>query len=184
MAEVINNTSPEFWKPSAVLAPADASISSAPGLSGVGVCTGCGGEFMIGAKFCHRCGLVRAVQQAAAGLAISEPSIVSFWPKVSAALRVGADKATDTWQRISFPRWLRYLHFHEIKRSIGLPTAALIAFIVGLGCVAGAIGISLFYKASTLAEFQAIQLWRIEWLLGATAAFVAGILLKRPPDND
>jgi len=64
-----------------------------------------------------------------------------------------------------------------------LPTAALVAFMVGLGCVAGAIGVGLFFKASNLGEFQAIQLWRIEWLLAATAAFVAGILLKKPSDE-
>jgi hypothetical protein len=28
-------------------------------------------------------------------------------------------------------------------------------------------------------DWQAIQLWRIEWLLGAAAAFVAGCLLKK-----
>ncbi len=67
---------------------------------------------------------------------------------------------------------------------IGLPTAALIAFMIGLSCVAGAIGLSLFYRASNLAEFQAIQMWRIEWLLAATASFVAGILLKKPSDKD
>ena len=53
----------------------------------------------------------------------------------------------------------------------------------GLGCVAGCIVVSLFYSASNLAEFQAIQMWRIEWLLAATASFVAGILLKKP-DQD
>ena len=53
-----------------------------------------------------------------------------------------------------------------------------------MGCVAGAIGVSLFYNASNLAEFQAIQMWRIEWLLAATASFVAGILLKKPSDID
>jgi hypothetical protein len=89
------------------------------------------------------------------------------------------------WRRISFPEWLRYLHFHEIQSLVGLPTASLIAFIIGLGCVAGAIGVSLFYRAANLAEFQAIQMWRIEWLLAATASFVAGILLKPSgPDND
>ena len=95
-----------------------------------------------------------------------------------------AGSIAAAWSRISFPDWLRYLHFHEIKRSIGLATAALIAFMIGLGCVAGAIGLSLFYRASTLAEFQAIQMWRIEWLLAATASFVAGILLKKPSDKD
>jgi hypothetical protein len=31
----------------------------------------------------------------------------------------------------------------------------------------------------TAVDWQAIQLWRIEWLLGAVAAFIAGALLKR-----
>ena len=61
-----------------------------------------------------------------------------------------------------------------------MPTPSLIAFFIGIGCVLGAIGVSLVFKASNLAEFQAIQMWRIEWLLGATASFVAGILLKKP----
>jgi hypothetical protein len=50
--------------------------------------------------------------------------------------------------------------------------------------VAGAIGVSLFYRASNLSEFQAVQMWRIEWLLAATASFAAGILLKRPSSDD
>ena len=78
------------------------------------------------------------------------------------------------------PTWLRYLHFHEIKRSIGLPTPSFVAFMIGLGCILGMVGVSLFYRASNLAEFQAIQMWRIEWLLAAIASFVAGLLLKRP----
>jgi hypothetical protein len=86
--------------------------------------------------------------------------------------------------RASFPAWLKYLHFHEIKRWVGLPTGSLIAFLIGLGCVAGALAISLFYRATNLAEFQAIQMWRMEWLLAATASFVAGILLRSPSDGE
>ena len=100
------------------------------------------------------------------------------------ALRSNWTQLAARARKISLPRWLQYLHFHEIQRWIGLPTPALIAFILGLGCVAGAVAVSLFYKASNLAEFQAIQMWRIEWLLAATASFVAGILLKRPSGND
>jgi len=99
-------------------------------------------------------------------------------------IRQRASRVAATWRKVSFPDWLHYLHFHEIKRGVGLPTAALVAFIVGLGCVVGAIAVSLFYRASNLAEFQAIQMWRIEWLLAATASFVAGILLKKPSDTD
>jgi len=53
-----------------------------------------------------------------------------------------------------------------------------------VGCVAGAIGVSFFYKASNLAEFDAIQMWRLQWLVAATASFVAGILLKKPSGSN
>jgi hypothetical protein len=92
--------------------------------------------------------------------------------------------AVAAGRKLTLPNWMQYLHFHRIKRWIGLPTPALIAFMIGLGCVAGAISVSLVYRASNLAEFQAIQMWRIEWLLAATASFVAGILLKKSSDPD
>jgi hypothetical protein len=38
--------------------------------------------------------------------------------------------------------------------------------------------------AKTLVDWQAIQFYRAEWLLAATAAFVAGILLKKPSGRD
>jgi len=85
-------------------------------------------------------------------------------------------------QKIRIPEWLHYLHFHEIKGRIGLPTASLIAFGVGLGCIAGALLVGLL-TAKTLVDWQAIQFYRAEWLLGATASFVAGILLKKPSGN-
>jgi hypothetical protein len=55
--------------------------------------------------------------------------------------------------------------------------------MIGLGCIAGAICVSFIYKAQTFADWQAIQFWRIEWLLGATASFVVAILLKRSTDG-
>ena len=109
-------------------------------------------------------------------------AVDSLWPASVARLQSWSRSAVAAGRKLTLPGWMRYLHFHEIKRWIGLPTAALIAFMIGLGCVAGAIGVSLVYRASNLAEFQAIQMWRIEWLLAATASFVAGILLKKPSD--
>jgi hypothetical protein len=144
-------------------------------------CADCATEFMIGAGFCHKCGSTRPVVSASGAAAFD-----NGWDRTIAwsatCVRSSADYVASTWRKISFPAWMRYLHFHEIQSAIGLPTASLIAFITGLGCVAGAIGVSLFYKASNMAEFQAIQMWRIEWLLAATAAFVAGILLKKPSE--
>lgn len=137
-------------------------------------CAGCGTEFLFGARFCHACGSRRAAYSSKA------PAANDFWGTARAKAHSLFSYSAEVWERTSFPAWMQYLHFHEIQRRVGLPTASLVSFMIGLGCVAGAIGVSLFYKASNLAEFQAIQMWRIEWLLAATASFVAGILLKKP----
>jgi hypothetical protein len=81
------------------------------------------------------------------------------------------------------PAWLHYLSFSEIKMRLGLPTAPLIAFFMGVGCVAGALLVGLL-TAKTLVDWQAIQFYRAEWLLAATASFAAGILLKKPSDSN
>lgn len=182
MAEVVNDAQQEFWRSPTVLAVAAEPIPPiAPSQGMTDACSDCHSEFMIGARFCHTCGLRRPA------LAEADASVrgaAGLWARGIASARPWVDSAGAYWREISFPDWLHYLHFHEIKRWVGLPTGALIAFMIGLGCVAGAIGVSLFYRASNLAEFQAIQMWRIEWLLAATASFVAGILLKRPSDGD
>jgi hypothetical protein len=59
----------------------------------------------------------------------------------------------------------------------------MIAFVIGICCVAGALLVGLI-TARTLVEWQAVQFYRAEWLLAATAAFVAGILLKKPSSGD
>ncbi|HTC57209.1 MAG TPA: hypothetical protein VK706_12410 [Candidatus Sulfotelmatobacter sp.] len=181
MAEVVPNAEQEFWRSPAVAEPAVELALPAPAQEMADACAHCATEFMIGAKFCHTCGWRRRVM-AAPGT--NAATIAVLWARSLAWLRPWASSVAASWSEISFPDWLRYLHFHEIKRWVGLPTAALIAFMIGLGCVAGAIGVSLFYRASNLAEFQAIQMWRIEWLLAATASFVAGILLKKPSDSE
>ena len=66
----------------------------------------------------------------------------------------------------------------HLRRALGLGNAALLAFAVGLLSLVIAVLLSSFYSATTTIEWQAIQLWRIQWLLAAVAALVAGILLK------
>jgi hypothetical protein len=61
----------------------------------------------------------------------------------------------------------------------GLTTPSLIAFLVGTVCIVGALAVGVVFSARTLLDWQAIQIWRIEWLLGAIAGFVAGCLLKK-----
>jgi hypothetical protein len=181
MAEVVQDTQQEFWRSPTVLEPAVEAILPAAAQDMAEACADCGTEFMIGARFCHTCGRRRPVMAGAGAEAALMPRL---WAQNVAWIRAWGGSFAASWHTISLPRWLHYLHFHEIKRWVGLPTAALIAFMIGLGCVVGAIGVSLFYRASNLAEFQAIQMWRIEWLLAGTASFVAGILLKKPSDSD
>ena len=67
----------------------------------------------------------------------------------------------------------------SLGERLGLTTPAVIAFLVGVLCVVGALAVSVFFSARTVLDWQAIQLWRIEWLLAAVAAFAAGCLLKK-----
>ena len=78
-------------------------------------------------------------------------------------------------------RWnpLRYLDLDRIKTVLGLPLASVIAFFIGMVCAIAAAATSLLYSASTLLDWQAVQIWRMEWLLAAITAFVAGILVKK-----
>lgn len=87
-----------------------------------------------------------------------------------------------SWSTMKPPSWTHYLHFHEIKDRVGLSTGSLVAFVIGLACLAGALLVGLF-TVKTWNDFQAIQSYRMEWLLAATASFVAGILLKKPSQN-
>ncbi|MGB8733506.1 MAG: hypothetical protein WCC99_19805 [Candidatus Sulfotelmatobacter sp.] len=185
MTEVVHDAPQEFWSPPSIVgSPSQVALPPVACDEMADACSNCGSEFMIGARFCHTCGLRRAVLTTSPVLVKTDAEVIAgLWAKNVAGVKAGVSWAVDSWHAIPFPNWLHYLHFHEIKRWVGLPTAALIAFFIGLGCVVGAIGVSLFYKASNLAEFQAIQMWRVEWLLAATASFVAGILLKQPSDN-
>ena len=69
--------------------------------------------------------------------------------------------------------------FASLGERLGLTTPAVIAFLAGVLCVVGALGVSVFFSARTVIDWQAIQLWRIEWLLAAVGAFAAGCLLKK-----
>jgi hypothetical protein len=51
--------------------------------------------------------------------------------------------------------------------------------LAGVFCLVGALAVSVFFTAQTALDWQAIQMWRIEWLLAAIAAFVVGCLLKK-----
>ena len=76
------------------------------------------------------------------------------------------------------PRHLAHDVSHETY--LGLPVPALIAFAIGLICFVAAIAVGVIYSVQNFADFQAVQYFRMQWLLAAVAAFAAGILLRRP----
>jgi hypothetical protein len=76
-------------------------------------------------------------------------------------------------------RWAQILDFTRIREGLGLSVGSLIAFIVGIGCVIAAVATGFMFTAATVLDWQAVQIWRMEWLLAASAAFLGGILLKK-----
>lgn len=76
--------------------------------------------------------------------------------------------------------WTQYLEFNSIRQGLGLSTASLVAFIAGLACLISAIACGIVYSERNVLEWQAVQVYRIQWLLAAVAAFIAGLLLRKP----
>ena len=117
-------------------------------------CRRCGTEFMVGAAFCHICGSNRH--------------------------RARVAHARDWTKYLEF---VRAIDFARIKRGVGLPMPSLCAFLAGVAFLTIALSMGLM-RVRDAADFEAIQLWRIQWLIAACAAFLAGILLKsRKPEN-
>lgn len=179
MSQVVQDTHQEFWRPPSPMA-AEPLVVREPAPTMAEACPRCGTEFLLGSRFCHSCGGRRpeAIYHTARADAAA---IAGLWEQTVSGVR--AMITGISWSKIAFPSWLRYLHFHEIKSWLGLPTASLIAFMVGIGCVAGALLVGLL-TAKTYVDWQAIQFYRAEWLLAATASFVAAILLKKPSDRE
>jgi len=74
---------------------------------------------------------------------------------------------------------VNWVELGNLRRRLGLSVACLAFFLLGVTCMIGAALTGIVYKSQTLADWQAVQMWRVEWLLGAAAALLAGILLKR-----
>jgi hypothetical protein len=83
----------------------------------------------------------------------------------------------STWRDV--PSWRSLA---VIRETLGQSLATLVALVLGLGCLVAALLTGLIFKATTLLDWQAVQLWRIEWLLAAIACLAVGILLKKVQD--
>lgn len=146
MSDLVHDVQQDFWRPPLAKPSVETGLAEA--------CRRCGTEFMVGAAFCHICGLGRH----------------------------RAANAPNGWTKhLHFPH---ALEFSTIKRWFGLPLAPLCAFLVGVAFIV--VGLCMgFMSVHDYTDFEAIQLWRIEWLMAACAAFLAGILLKgRKPEGN
>jgi ribosomal protein L37E len=74
-------------------------------------------------------------------------------------------------------RW-HSLDFYHLRRRLGLSTAAMVCLIIGIICIGAGITTGFIYTASTLVDWQAIQIWRGEWLIAGGVAFLCGLLLN------
>ncbi|MBZ5569085.1 MAG: zinc ribbon domain-containing protein [Acidobacteriia bacterium] len=138
MPEAAHNVQKEYWRPPGQ-PPHAMEVAT-----GQLICSQCGTEFVVGARFCHVCGSERGSL-------------------------IGAGS-----------RWVQWLDFTRIREGLGFSIGALIAFVAGMGCIIAAIATGFIYSAATVLDWQAIQIWRMEWLLAAAAALLAAILLKKP----
>jgi len=68
---------------------------------------------------------------------------------------------------------------NALGKRLRLTTPALIAFLFGALSLLAALAIGFLFTARTTLDWQAVQLWRIEWLLAAIAGFAAGLLLNK-----
>ena len=111
-------------------------------------CRRCGTEFMVGATFCHICGTGR-----------HRTDLVP----------------SQSW--IKHLDFLRALEFTRVTNWFGLPLPTLCAFLLGIAFLIVALAMG-FVSVHDTADFEAVQLWRIQWLIVSCASFLAGILLR------
>lgn len=73
------------------------------------------------------------------------------------------------------------LDFGRIRERLGMSTTSLVLVIVAAACVLATVLTGVVYSANTLVEWQAVQTWRMEWMMAALVALVAAILFKDSP---
>jgi hypothetical protein len=156
MSDIAQNAERDFWTPP--VAPPVITVEPVAQVSMVEACDKCETEFIPGARYCHVCGAERLEEA---------PSATSRW----------LHHALETVRHLELQGVERWIV--GTRESLGLSLPALIAFTIGLACVVGAIVVGLIFTVQTTLDWQAVQVWRIEWLLGASASFLAAILLKK-----
>jgi len=74
---------------------------------------------------------------------------------------------------------MEWLDLEAVRTQFGLSRLSLVFILAAAIFMLAAVITSLVYNASTVSEWQAVQTWRIEWLLTAVVALLAAMLFKR-----
>jgi hypothetical protein len=122
------------------------------GLQTVGsaeLCSICGTPYPVGARFCNQCGLNRQAAPLAASHKLK-------------------------WNPLS-----DWLDLDGVRERTGLSAISLVLAALAVICMLATIMTGLLYTTATLAEWQAVQTWRIEWLLASVASLLGAILFKK-----
>ena len=77
-------------------------------------------------------------------------------------------------------RWTQCFEMDRMRQKLGLNLASFLLFAAACTCALGAILSGVIYRADTMLEWQAVQTWRIEWMLASAVALLAALLLKKP----
>lgn len=71
-----------------------------------------------------------------------------------------------------------WLDFDRIREKSGLSSISLVLVLAAAVFMLATVMTGLVYNTATIAEWQAVQTWRIEWLLATVAALLAAMLFK------
>ncbi len=74
-----------------------------------------------------------------------------------------------------------WLDWDAARARLGLSTTSLVCVLAAAIFAVASVMTGLVYNTSTIAEWQAVQTWRIEWLLATVAALLAAMLFKHKP---
>lgn len=82
---------------------------------------------------------------------------------------------------LSADRWNPIKHWFDLdafRTQFGLSTISLACVLAAAFFLLATVMTGVIYQTSTLSEWQAVQTWRIEWLLATVVALLAAALFK------
>jgi hypothetical protein len=88
---------------------------------------------------------------------------------------LGREEDLHAQKRIPIVDWLS---FDWLREQLGLSTISLVLVLAATVFMLATVMTGLVYNTSAIAEWQAVQTWRIEWLLATVVALLAAILFK------